>query len=597
MDKTARAKPQTPIWASALSWLALAAAAGGLHWGYAAGAANRALILDHSADAALYYRASQNYDFPLPVPLQSFNYLFPDIGATLGLSHLFGSPYAAIHAYAALCLFVLAGGCWLLARRLGGMRAALFAPPAAGLMALLAAHPATEELFAVLFAASFRNGLMALQPLLLYLSVSVLFAESGAKAKKYAAALGIILFFLHASFVLVKIWFAIPAAAGLILIYACGVRPPRWKIFAGALIGAYLAAEILRAPLVGLFFESAALNQQAVIAKFNPQLVLIKMELMAIWASAAAARHPLQAAVWIAFSGLCIWTAFCGLRRRASPETPDGAQTFAAVFFLIAVAAGPAAAVISGRFDVWGRLEHFANHRYFEPSIYWPLFLGWPALLGFWLPRIFRRVFPNAKRAEYAAPVFAAAVLLLAAPLWRHLPEAENLRHYGATPFSQCIARNAEKHNLKQGIAAADLAVFLSSHAIFPDKPIPTAAVLNVIPYFKLIQQPLPAGAPPFQKNIDKHQPGLPGDIKPGEFNFIVINETDEIKLHASLPESPRCPHRLAHPEKCFDEGKYGWIGYHFITGETAAHYGEPASRFRCSGVDFYLYENGFSLE
>ncbi|MBE8158300.1 MAG: hypothetical protein HAW59_02760, partial [Betaproteobacteria bacterium] len=106
----ANAPPAENCWryAPALCLLALAAAVFGLHLGYAGGDANRYLMMDHAGRIAGIYQVSQNNDFPLPYALQTFNYLFPDILITLGLSHLLGSPYAAIHVYAALAAFVMA---------------------------------------------------------------------------------------------------------------------------------------------------------------------------------------------------------------------------------------------------------------------------------------------------------------------------------------------------------------------------------------------------------------------------------------------------------------------------------------------------------
>ena len=571
-----------------------------LCFAFANGEAIRWFALDHAADITNVYRLSQARDFPLPMSLQIHNLFFPDTAVLLLLSHWFDNPYLAVYGFAILCLMTMAVSCLFLTRRLWQNDTLTWlALPMIGLMALLMIIGDGKELFATAIAAHFRTGLLALQPLLLLLVVNTLFTAGYRRSSIISAiALFSILFFLHVSFKLILLWFVIPAVAAAALTawrrWLSIKLFLNWRFFVIALVSAYLSAKIFRAPLIELFVATAESNDQASSLSFSLSQMMLSLNLFFKWLYVIITRSPLLAFLWLAFLALLIQVFWRGIRKPFkfdhSGKDVDDARFYVVTFMLFAIILPVVAAICFGKFGIWGRIEHFANHRYFSPSVYWPLFWGWPVLLGFFrfsfLTRWMPSYFLSNWRGEAVVMVFAGILICLSLPWFRYAPDIGALAEYNP-PFLQCVQKNAEKFKLKYGIANADFASYLSAHGKTTAGNMNAIGVLNFKALANYRQRPLGEYQYPF-KLYDSRT--LSGTVQE-DYNYIVINQTDEAK-RLTAPENTRCSGRLQNPERCFDEPPYVWMEYHFIDNDTAVgYYGEPDNRFRCLGVDFYVYD------
>ena len=619
--------------AAALCWVALGAALAGLCFALAGGDADRGLVLDHASTVAGYHRAAENASLPLPIYLQSYNQFFPDLGLTLLMSAVFGSPFLAIYVFAVLCLLVATVGNALLVRRLWQNPAlTALAPLMSALMILPLFHGDSDELFATQIAALFRTGLLALQPLLLLWTLNVLFAPGRRRMLAFAALLLVALFFLRVSFYIVVVWFAVPAALALMALLL--KKLPRvhshWPVFVAVVAAAFLLAHWLHDPLIKIFVADVGLRDNQGALDFSLTYIMLSLELLWIWLAAVVARSPLLAAVWIAFIALLLvaaWQRWQSIPSALSPSAQNPstkeeakkrrwlfkkcARFYAAMFVLSAIVIPIAVAVITGKFGLWGRAEHFANHRYFSPSVYWPLFWGWPLLLGFFTSdsnfrKKFSRLAEKIKQAlrlrgrfgvvacfllkqlspEKATMAAAALLIALSLPSFRHAPEVGRLASYHS-PFLQCAQENAEKFGLRQGIANDDFALYLSALGETSAGPMRALGVVNNAEAAAILRKPIPPG----QKHLAIYPKWVPPGMSADNFNYVVVNRTDEAKL-LKPPEVARCPRRLQRPGQCYDEPPWAWAEYHFIdAAAVVADYGPPVRGFRCEGVDFLVYD------
>ena len=580
--------PQASPAMAALCLLAFIAAVLGLVLGYAGDSANRYFLLDHASHNVKNYLLLKEHGFPLQKETSNYGQFFTDVSIPMLFSMLFSNPYLAVYLSSIYIWFMMALGAFLLARRCGAGSVAWLAWPLAGLMALLVVLDSTEEIFVTAITFGFRGHLNAMLPLMFYLAVSILFASSLKTAIRYAVVFAILFVLLKFSYVIVSLWLTLPIVLTVALaLLARWLRfsSINWKILIAALVIGYLLESALHQTMVSMLYlkESvhAATDTTAWLSRYHFSL----RQFFVNWGANIVMKHPLLSLTWAGFAALTVWAVYLGIFRKATKKNKQHTMPTPALcalsFFLFAIILGMTATAVLGKYYLWGRWWHFANHRYFMPSIYIPLFWGIPTLLAFYLPALRRRFARIDSIILWGGSALAAIVLVCALPLFRHLPQIGSLATY-TSPFLECADSELEKRGLKTGIGPLGIGVYLTNY--LPDNGVQVIPMFNTRAAIETYQrQNFPARQPPFRPHQETDK--IPEDIE-----FIITNWTDA-RHTMSAPETARCPWRRENPRECYD---YEWTPHAelFIKPEHITdYYGAPKEVFRCEGVDFYVYK------
>ncbi|MGI9347826.1 MAG: hypothetical protein ACR2PV_07560 [Gammaproteobacteria bacterium] len=580
--------PQASPAMAALCLLAFVAAVLGLVLGYAGDSANRYFLLDHGGVLVKEYLLWQEHGFPIQKVISNYSQFFTDRFIPLLFSMLFSNPYLAVYLTSIYIWFMMALGAFLLARRCGAGSVAWLAWPLAGLMALLVVLDSTEEVFVTAITFGFRGHLNAMLPLMFYLAVSILFASSLKTAIRYAVVFVILFALLKFSYVIVSVWLTLPIVltVGLALL-ARWLRfsSINWKILIAALVIGYLLESALHQTMVSMLYikESvhAATDTTAWLSRYHFSL----RQFFVNWGANIVMKHPLLSLTWAGFAALTLWAVYLGIFRKVAKKNKQHTMPTPALcalsFFLFAIILGMTATAVLGKYYLWGRWWHFANHRYFMPSIYIPLFWGIPTLLAFYLPALRRRFARIDSIILWGGSALAVIILVCALPLFRHLPQIGSLATY-TSPFLECADSELEKRGLKTGIGPVIISGYLTTY--LSDNEIQIIPMYNTRAATETYQrQDFPANQPPFRPQTET-------DKMPEDIEFIITNWTDARHV-MTTPENARCPWRRENPRECYD---YEWTPHAelFIKPEHITdYYGAPKEVFRCEGIDFYVYK------
>ena len=582
--------PQASPAMVALCLLAFIAAVLGLVLGYAGDSANRYFLLDHGGSLVKDYLSWLEHGFPLQREAYNVSMFFTDISIPLLFSILFSNPYLAMYPTSIYTWFMTALGAFLLARRSGAGSVAWLAWPLVGLMALLVVLDSTEEIFVTAITYVFRGGLHALLPLMFWLALSILFAPSAKNAIRYAVVFIILFVPLKFSYIIVSVWLTLPIVltVGLALL-ARWLRfsSINWKILIAALVMGYLLESALHQTIVSIFYLGENVTDSSKGAFSINMFQFSLRQFLVNWGANIVVKHPFLSLIWAGFVALTVRAVYLGIFRKATKKNKQHTMptpTLCALSLLLfAIAVSIAATVLFSQYYLWGRWWHFANHRYFLPSIYIPLFWGIPTLLAFYLPALRHRFARIDAAIIWGGGALAAAVLVCALPLFRHLPQIGSLATY-TSPFLECAGSELEKRGLKTGIGPSNTGGYVGIH-LLPSHGIKTVPVFNTRSATEIYQQQkFPLSQPPFRALTAT-------DKIPDNIDFVIANWTDERK-EMLAPEISRCPWRLENPRECYD---YEWTAHAelFIKPEHITdYYGEPKEVFRCEGVDFYVYKD-----
>ena len=582
--------PQASPAMAALCLLAFIAAVLGLVLGYAGDSANRYFLLDHGGVLAKEYLLWQEHGFPIQKEISSYSQFFTDRFIPLLFSMLFSNPYLAVYLSSIYIWFMMALGAFLLARRCGAGSVAWLAWPLAGLMALLVVLDSTEEIFVTAITFGFRSHLNAMLPLMFYLAVSILFASSLKTAIRYAVVFAILFALLKFSYVIVPAWLILPIILTVALALAARwikFSSMNWKILVAALVVGYLLESVAHPIIVKMFFLGEYVTDSAKGAFSINMFQFSLRQFLVNWGANIVVKHPFLSLTWAGFVALTVWAVYLGIFRKVAKKNKQhtmSAPTLCALSLLLfAIAVSMAATVVFSQYYLWGRWWHFANHRYFMPSVYIPLFWGIPTLLAFYLPVLRHRFARTDAAIIWGGGALAAAVLVCALPLFRHLPQIGSLATY-TSPFLECAGSELEKRGLKTGIGPSNTGGYVGIH-LLPSHGIKTVPVFNARGATEIYQQQkFPLSQPPFRALTAT-------DKIPDNIDFVIANWTDERK-EMLAPEISRCPWRLENPRECYD---YEWSAHAelFIKPEHITdYYGAPKEVFRCEGVDFYVYKD-----
>ena len=582
--------PQASPAMAALCLLAFMAAVLGLVLGYAGDSANRYFLLDHAGSLVKEYLLWQEHGFPIQKVAPNYSQFFTDLSIPLLFSMLFSNPYLAVYASSIYIWFMMALGAFLLARRCGAGSVAWLAWPLAGLMALLVVLDSTEEIFVTAITYAFRGHLNAMLPLMFYLAVSILFASSLKTAIRYAVVFVILFALLKFSYVIVSVWLTLPIVLTVALaLLARWLRfsSINWKILIAALVIGYLLESALHQTIVSILYLGENVTDSSKGA-FSMNLFQFSLrQFLVNWGANIVMKHPFLSLTWAGFAALTVWAVYLGIFRKATKKNKQHTMPTPALcalsLLLFTIAVSMAATVVFSQYYLWGRWWHFANHRYFMPSIYIPLFWGIPTLLAFYLPALRRRFARIDSIILWGGSTLAAIVLVCALPLFRHLPQIGSLATY-TSPFLECAGSELEKRGLKTGIGPSNIGSYLGAY-LLPSHGIKTVPVFNTRGATEIYQQQkFPLSQPPFRAFVATEK--IPDNI-----DFVIANWTDERK-EMLAPEISRCPWRLENPRECYD---YEWTPHAelFIKPEHITdYYGAPKEVFRCEGVDFYVYKD-----
>ena len=576
--------PQASPAMVALCLLAFIAAVLGLVLGYAGDSANRYFLLDHGAVLVKEYLLWQEHGFPIQIVISSYSQLFTDKVIPMLFAILLGSPYSAMYPASIYVWFMMALGAFLLARRCGAGRVAWLAWPLVGLMALLVVLDSTEEIFVTAITYSFRGHLNAMLLIMFYLVICILFASSLKTAIRYAVVFIILFALLKLSYIIIAAWLILPIILTVALaLVARWIKfsSANWKILVAALIVGYLLASVVQPMIVEIFYAQQY-PPNPTRGTFSMDMFQFSLrQFLVNWGANIVVKHPFLSLTWAGFVALTLWAVYLGVFRKMTKknkqQTMPTPALCALALLLFTVAVCMAATIAFSQYYLWGRWWHFANHRYFLPSIYIPLFLGIPTLLAFYLPALRRRFARADSIILWGGSALAAIVLVCALPLFRHLPQIGNLATY-TSPFLECAGSELEKRELKTGIGTSDISSYLTSH--LSDHGIQVISAYNTRAAMETYQR----------QDFPAHQPPFSSDKMPEDIEFIVSNWTDA--RHAmQIPEISRCPWRRENPRECYD---YEWTPHAelFIKPEHITdYYGAPKEVFRCEGVDFYVYK------
>ena len=580
--------PQASPAMAALCLLAFIAAVLGLVLGYAGDSANRYFLLDHARWNVESYLLLKEHGFPLQKGTTNYSQFFTDISIPLLFSMLFSNPYLAMYPASIYIWFMMALGAFLLARRCGAGRVAWLAWPLVGLMALLVVLDSTEEIFVTAITYAFRGHLNAMLPLMFYLAVSILFASSLKTAIRYAVVFAILFVLLKFSYIIVSLWLTLPIVLTVALaLLARWLRfsSINWKILIAALVIGHLLESALHQTMVSMLYLKEGANPVTDVTAWLSRYHFSLRQFFVNWGANIVMKHPLLSLTWAGFAALTVWAVYLGIFRKATKKNKQHTMPTPALcalsFFLFAIILGMTASAVLGKYYLWGRWWHFANHRYFMPSIYIPLFWGIPTLLAFYLPALRRRFARIDSIILWGGGALAAIVLVCALPLFRHLPQIGSLATY-TSPFLECASSELEKRGLKTGISPLVIGGYLTTY--LSDNEIQVIPMYNTRAAVETYQrQDFPARQPPFRPHIET-------DKMPEDIEFIITNWTDA-RHTMSAPETARCPWRRENPRECYD---YEWTPHAelFIKPEHITdYYGAPKEVFRCEGVDFYVYK------
>ena len=586
--------------APALCVLSLCFAVVGLLLAYAGGDANQYLIFDHSADLLANYKLLLQYGFPLQKADFVYHQFFYDTGVPLLLSWLFGNPHVAYYVYIVLLASILACGVFLLARCAGAKGAAWLAYPLVALMILLIVLDSTEEVFVTAFAFRFRPGLHVFMIPLFWVALNILFAQSAANARRWAAAFFVLLLPLKYSYVIVSVWIVLPIVAGVgVALFAGWIKMgnANWKILLSVIVAVYCTEIVLRETISELLFADIVSHGAENVSFSFSQFLFVGQQFL-LWAAYMARMHFLLTMIWAAFIVTAAWLLIKNIvaaniwtkkrRHKSQKRKTQNTNPYAlcaVAFLLFAVLFSLAAVLASGKFGIWGRIEHFSNHRYFMPAIYIPLFLGWPVLLALWERR-------SAPYMQMGAAAGALAIIFCALPLFRYLPQVARLADY-TSPFLQCADAEIKKRELRIGLANTDFASYVSSYLSAADgERLKIFSIFNLRALHQVSQRDFDVKNNPFvHVPLYRLWEWERAGKSPTRFDYIIANSTDE-RVSMQAPEIARCPWRLTNPETCYDYYSQGTYGA-FIDGQTIVdYYGAPKEIFRCEGIDFYVYDN-----
>ena len=594
--------PQASPAMVALCLLAFAAAVLGLVLGYAGDSANRYFLLDHVPTLAKEYFLWQEHGFPIQTVISEYSQLFTDRFVPTLFAILLGSPYFAMYPASVYTWFIMALGAFLLARRCGAGRVAWLAWPLVGLMALLVVLDSTEEIFVTAITFGFRGHLNAMLLIMFYLVICILFASSLKTAIRYAVIFIILFMLLKLSYIIISAWLILPIILTVALALAARwikFSSANWKILVAALIVGYLLASVLQPMIIGFFYAQQH-SPDPTKATFFTKLLRFSLstdlfqfslrQFLVNWGANIIVKHPFLALTWAGFVALTVRAVYLGVFRKMTKknkqQTMPTPALCALALLLFTIAVSIAATLLFSQYYLWGRWEHFANHRYFMPFIYIPLFLGIPTLLAFYLPALRRRFARADSIILWGGSTLAVIVLVCALPLFRYLPQIGSLATY-TSPFLECANTELEKRGLKTGIGpviiSEYLTAYLSNHGI-SNHGVQVIPMFNTRAAIETYQrQDFPAHQPPFRPHRETGK--MPEDIE-----FIVTNWTDARHV-MTAPEISRCPWRRENPRECYD---YEWTPHAelFIKPEHITdYYGAPKEVFRCEGVDFYVYK------
>ena len=582
--------PQASPAMAVLCLLAFIAAVLGLVLGYAGDSANRYFLLDHAGSLVKEYLLWREHGFPLQRETFNYSQFFTDISMPLLFSMLFSNPYLAMYPTSIYTWLMMALGAFLLARRCGAGRVAWLAWPLVGLMALLVVLDSTEEIFVTAITYAFRGHLNAMLPLMFYLAVSILFASSLKTAIRYAAVFVILFALLKFSYVIVSVWLTLPIVLTVALaLLARWLRfsSINWKILIAALVIGYLLESALHQTIVSILYLGENVTDSSKGAFSINMFQFSLRQFLVNWGANIVVKHPFLSLLWAGFVALTVWAVYLGIFRKVAKKNKQhtmSAPTLCALSLLLfAIAVSMAATVVFSQYYLWGRWWHFANHRYFMPSIYIPLFWGIPTLLAFYLPALRRRFARIDSIILWGGSALAAIVLVCALLLFRHLPQIGSLATY-TSPFLECAGSELEKRGLKTGIGPSNTGGYVGTY-LLPSHGIKSVGTFNARSATEIYQQrKFPLSQPPFRALTATEK--IPDNI-----DFVIANWTDERK-EMLAPEISRCPWRLENPRECYD---YEWTAHAelFIKPEHITdYYGAPKEVFRCEGVDFYVYKD-----
>ena len=582
-----RITPSSPAMVT-LCLLAFIAAVLGLVLGYAGDSANRYLLLDHGRHLVSEYLLWQEHGFPIQREIPNYSQLFTDKVIPMLFAILLGNPHSAMYPTSIYVWFMMALGAFLLARRCGAGKVAWLAWPLVGLMALLVVLDSTEEIFVTAIVYGFRGHLNAMLLIMFYLVICILFASSLKTAIRYAVVFIILFALLKLSYIIIAAWLILPIILTVALALAARwirFSSANWKILVAALIVGYLLASVVQPMIVDIFYAEQY-HPKPTRGTFSMDMFQFSLrQFLVNWGANIIVKHPFLSLTWAGFVALTLWAVYLGIFRKMTKknkqQTMPTPALCALALLLFTIAVCMAATIALSQYYLWGRWWHFANHRYFLPSIYIPLFLGIPTLLAFYLPALRRRFARADSIILWGGNALAAIVLVCALPLFRYLPQIGNLATY-TSPFLECADTELEKRGLKTGIGPAITSGYLTTYLLKSRvRVIPMSNTRSAIETYQ--RQDFPANQPPFRphKKTDK----MPEDIE-----FIVSNWTDA--RHVMLaPEISRCSWRRENPRECYD---YEWTPHAelFIKPEHITdYYGAPKEVFRCEGVDFYVYK------